>query len=85
MIALGPTVARVEIRAPRGDVWNFLVEADHRNAWWPELQLGSEIHTRVSERWTESAGDTFRDQRRIWGNRCVGARPRSWIHLERRR
>lgn len=59
MIPLGPVVARARVEAPRTAVWEFLINPEHRNTWWPGVQLDAEVGGAVSERATgavEGAG-----------------------------
>ena len=57
MIPLGPVVARSRVKASRIDTWSYLVEADLRSEWWPELRLEPEVGGSVAEQWSEGEGD----------------------------
>lgn len=58
MIPLGPVVARSRVRAPRAAVWATVTDPELRKTWWPELHLEPRIGGAVSERWTETSGET---------------------------
>ena len=58
MIPLGPVVARNRVRAPRAAVWATVIDPELRKSWWPELELEPRVGGAVSERWTETSGET---------------------------
>lgn len=58
MIPLGPVVARSLLRAARTAAWAYLSEPERRAEWWPELQLEPNVGGAISERWSESTGET---------------------------
>lgn len=58
MIPLGPVVARNRVRAPRAAVWATVIDPELRKSWWPELELEPRVGGAVTERWTETSGET---------------------------
>ncbi|MBK0417828.1 SRPBCC domain-containing protein [Leucobacter sp. CSA1] len=42
--------------ATRSSVWSLIVDAERREAWWPELELEPRLGGSVAERWSEGEG-----------------------------
>lgn len=57
MVPLGPVVVKTQVNATRTTVWAYLVRADLRADWWPELRLDPRFGGVVGERWSEGEGE----------------------------
>ncbi|UOQ61680.1 SRPBCC domain-containing protein [Leucobacter rhizosphaerae] len=51
-------MARNRVRAPRAAVWATVIDPELRKSWWPELELEPRVGGAVTERWTETSGET---------------------------